>query len=249
MTQYYFVTASLPTLEPEVEPELHLEKFLALCAENLTAEDMGMVRKIQQLVDIANLAALWRGQPLDNRGSLRAAELEGEEALASKMPAFVAEFLDKYPTTAERIHHHGWLVARFFQDAIPASSGFLHDYFTFERAWRLIMVAMRAKELGKDLGQELQWEDPRDPVVALLLAQRDAPNFEPPVGFEALREIFSGNERNPLELHRQLELFRFGRVEALVEDQIFSRDAILGYMVELMIAERLFEIVNESRAA
>ena len=52
-------------------------------------------------------------------------------------------------------------------------------YYEFERELRLILTALRAKRSGKDIIRELQFEDPTDPLVADILAQKDARRLRP----------------------------------------------------------------------
>jgi len=118
----------------------------------------------------------------------------------------------------------------------------LHDYLVFEREWRLIMTAFRAKQLGRDVVVELQHEDPHDDVVAQIIAQKDAVTFEPPSGYEALKAIFVEHASEPRELHRALEFYRFSTLDEMMKNEIFSTGFLLGYMARLMICERLQEI-------
>jgi Protein of unknown function (DUF2764) len=239
MTNYVFVTASLPALTFGQEPEIRFDEFLTLARENLHPSDMAELEKIQQLIDLYNLSALWRGEPIDHRGTLSRTELEEEEAYAVHFPPYLTQFLDQYEETEERIAHHGWLIARYFQEAIASSEGFLRRYYSFEREWRLVMLGMRARQLGRDVTRELQFEDPSDPIVAQIIAQRDAREFEPPEGYEPLKE-FLGHD--PRTLHHELEQYRFSRVSEMVEQEIFSLERVLGFMVRLMIVERNWEL-------
>jgi len=228
---YYFASAVLPELCLGEEADITFSQLMFLFESNLSPGDLRQTRMIQGLVDLDNLCAFWRKQPIDPRGALSLVEL-GEEAAA---PEFAARFLEAYPSTEERLTHFGELIAEFFAEQIPLAKGFLRSYLEFERAWRLVMLGFRAKQLGRDVMVELQFEDSLDDLVGQILAQKDAPKFVAPPGWEELEELL---ELEPMELNHELERIRFSRVEAMCETEEFSIGFLLGYMVRLMIVER-----------
>lgn len=238
MTLYYFATSALPSLELGEAPDITFEEYMNLVHENLSAADLQKVYWIQGLVDLDNLAALWQGKPLDKRGRLSFVQLEEMEDL----PAYMSDFLERFESNEDRLRNHGALTAQFFRYVADASSGFLRDYFEFERRWRLVMVALRAKQLGRDVAVELQHEDPYDELVASILAQKDAPSYEPPEGFEPLAEAFANHGSDPMELYRAVERFRYHWVDEQIENERFNLAVVLGYLIQLMTVERWQEM-------
>jgi len=116
-------------------------------------------------------------------------------------------------------------------------TGFLKFYFDFEREWRLILVGFRGKRGNKDLAKELQHEDFTDPLVAQILAQKDASTFEFPFGYEDLSEKLKEGEGDPQLQYGAMAAFRFERLTERAQDAPFGMDYILGYVVQLMIVE------------
>jgi Protein of unknown function (DUF2764) len=108
----------------------------------------------------------------------------------------------------------------------------------FERKFRLVQTAFRAKYLKRDLLEELQFENPEEGFIQQLLVQKDSEKFDPPVGFEQLRPIFDEHYTAPIDLHKALCGFRFQKISELIGDHVFSIDRILGYMVQLILVER-----------
>lgn len=239
MGGFYFVTSFLPPLVFGEEPEVHFDSLMELLQANLSTSEMERVAHLRRLVDFVNLSPFWRGTPLDPHGNFSRAELEEELQLREQLPEFLYDFLEKYETDEERLAHHAELIHLFFQRVIASETGFLRDYLEFERDWRLVMVAYRAKALGRDLARELQWEDPTDLIVSQLLAQKDADEVEPPDGFEELKEIYRKWRTSPRDLFVALEEFRFRKGEELCQGQLFTLDVILGYVVQLMILEKV----------
>jgi Protein of unknown function (DUF2764) len=242
VSSYYFVGASLPALQFGEPPDIQFQEVVHLFKENLSSGDLEQVEVLRRLVDLYNLCAYIRDEPLDPHGNLSAADIEEARVTGVGIPEYSQLFFEKYEADEDRIRNLGELVAAFFNRELARASGFLHTYLKFEREWRLIMTAFRAKDLGRDVMVELQHEDPNDDVVAQIIAQKDAETFEPPNGYEPLKSIFLENEGKPRELHRALEFYRFTVLDEMMKDEVFSIGFLLGYTAQLMICERLREI-------
>lgn len=240
---YYFVASSLPALRLYEPAEIKFDDFITLVQTEFKPSDFAQVREIRTLTDINNLSSYWRGEPIDPRGNMSLPEME--EALSTLVgwPEYVYPFLERYTSKEERIRHFSFLLVSFFREEIPLQRGFIQKYLMFEREWRLVMLGLRAKQLGRDVTVELQYEDPADTIVGQILAQRDTKAYEPPDGYEDLKGLFDEKREEPLALQKALYAYRFNKIESLIEGEIlFSLDYILGYMVQLMIIENMQEL-------
>lgn len=237
MTNYYFIGTLLPELKIEEAPEIGFNELDQLFKENLSNQDYAKARTIRTLYDIGNLQAYWKGEPLDPYGNLTPNELEEALVTRSVLPPFVFEFIDKYETNEERLRHYPELQAIFFRDAINHATGFFRYYLTLERELRLILVAFRAKKLGRDLYAELQYEDPEEDFIAQILAQKDAPAYEPPEKYQDIKILFEQYYDKPIELHKALLEYRFNQIEEKLGYEPFSLDRLLAYMIELIMVE------------
>jgi hypothetical protein len=242
MKDYYFLATILPPLQIGVPPEMSFEEFTHLLEVNLTPKDLAKAKVIRLFYDIQNIRAYWKKEELDPRGNFD--EIELEEALLARegFPEYVYNFLDQYENNEKKIEHFPGLVAAYFNHEIPRATEFLKEYLIFEREWRLVLAGFRAKQLGRDITKELQFEDPHDDLVAQILAQKDAPQFVAPDGYQDLVVLIQEHADNPLELHKALCEYRFQKIEDRLETDLFSVDRILGYMVELIIAEKWIEL-------
>ncbi|NGX53611.1 MAG: hypothetical protein K1000chlam4_00323 [Chlamydiae bacterium] len=247
MTQYYFLASLLPHLEIGHVSALGYPVFKEFLRVNLSDQGLERVKTFLRLIDIENLRALWSGEPMDTRGNLNQEELEqavvdlnwpGEE----EFPDYLEEFLQKYHSNEERVSHFSLLMSRFLDEEKESESGFLKEYFNFEREWRLVMVGFRAKKLGKRVEVELQFEDSTDPLVAQILAQKDAKYYEPPFEYKELKPIFEEFANAPVELHKALYEYRFDVLQDFFGSEIFSIDRVLGYAAQLLIVEKWLEL-------
>lgn len=237
MVDYYFLGTLLPDLRIGDPPELSFAEFQRLLKENLTASDFAKTETLRNLYDITNLRSYWKGEPLDPVGNLDESQLEEALVTRSILPQYVFAFMDKYDNQQERLRHFPELLAIFFRESIKNASGFFKFYLTLEREIRLILVAFRAKALGRDLYAELQYEDPDEELIAQILAQKDAQTYEPPEKYEDLKSYFETYADKPIELQKALLEYRFNKIDEKLGLQLFTIDKILAYMAELIMIE------------
>lgn len=242
MADYYFIASMLPPLVLGQKPEMSFYELTSYFATNLKPKDYEKTRAIRRMVDIYNLRSLWMGHPIDRRGNLSEKELEESLITQTDLPPYVFDFTAKYEKDEQRVRYFPWLIHKFFEREIRLNSGFLKEYFSFERELRLVLVGLRAKQLKKDVVVELQFEDAFDPIVSQILAQKDAKTYEPPDGYENIKMIFENRHLTPLELQAALNEYRFLRIDEMLEGELFSIDRILGYMIQLTIAEQWYEL-------
>lgn len=235
MTQYYFLATALPALHFGAPPDITFQEFDTIVRENLTESDRHWFLVLRRYYDIQNMRAFWKGESFDPYGTWNEKELE--EALLDRIgvPAYIDSFLDAYSDTKDRLEHFPELIGAYFRVEAEEAKGFVKEYLDFERELRLVLVAIRAKALNRDLLKELQFEDPSETLVAHILAQKDAPEYEPPERFQALKQIFQDHASDPLDLHQALCQFRYDAVQQMVGVQMFSLDRILGYTVRLIM--------------
>jgi hypothetical protein len=242
MRNYYFVAASLPPLSLHERPEISFGELMARLEINLNREDLEKTKVLRRFVDIYNIRALLMEEPVDPRGNLNEKELDEALLVHAVLPGYIFDFLDQFEKVSDKIRNFSGLLARFFNEEIPKQKGFLRNYLTFEREWRLVLLALRAKQLDRDVAKELQFEDPTDPLVMHILAQKDSETYEPPQEYADLKELIASCHNDPWAEHRAFAEYRFKKIEQLAEKGLFTIDQILSYMAELMIIESMNEL-------
>ncbi len=237
MSQYYYVISTLPPIALGSKPEISFKEIMDMLALNLTSEDLHLVEKLLRPIDLYNIHALWLGLPLDDRGNFNSKQLEEALLVRDMLPLFLSEYLERYESISDRLRYFSSLYTSLFRDEIPKLKGFLLKYYQFERELRLVLTGLRAKRAGRDLVRELQFEDPADPLVAEILAQKDSPDYTPPREYEDLKAIFMDTISDPQKLNRAILEYRFKKIEEMEEYQDFSIDRILAYLARLIIVE------------
>lgn len=237
MANYYFLIAALPPLTFGERPEISFKEFRDLLILNLTPKDLEQVGRLLRPIDLYNIRALWLGAPLDARGTLDAKHLEEALLVRDELPLYLVEFLERYESIPDRLRFFSSLYASLFREQQPKLKGFLLKYYQFERELRFILLALRVKKKGGDLVRELQFEDPTDPFVADLLAQKDSPDYTPPREYEDLKALFMDNSHEPQKLDQAILEYRFNKISEMEENQDFGIDRILAYAARLIIVE------------
>jgi hypothetical protein len=240
-----------PKLEVGKPVDMTFLEFNHLLEDNLLLSDKEKVATLRRYFDLQNLKALWSGDRLDPWGNLEKSELE--EALLTQRgfnhSNYLFDYLAQYSKNEERLKHFSSLIASYFNEEIKKSSGFLKKYLEFERGLRLLLTAFRAKKLGRDLVNEFQYEDPLDPIVAQLIAQKDALHFEPIEPFYDLYPVFEQNSDDPLALYQALCDYRFHKIEQLLGIDLFSINTVLAFTAQFIIVEKWLQLNLEKGLA
>jgi hypothetical protein len=243
---YYFLLSSFPPIGLRSAPEMTFKELKDLLTLNLTPKDLGLLRALLLPIEIYNIRALWLGAALDERGSLSPNELEEALLVRENLPPYLIDFLDRYETKEERLNAFPSLFASLYADKEGELTPFLRKLYRFERERTLILAALRAKRSGRDIVKELQFEDPGDPLVADILAQRDAVDYQPPTEFGDLKILFVEKAHDPEKLNRAILEYRLKKIEEMEEDENpFSIDRVLGFVARFLIVDSWFHLDQE----
>lgn len=243
MTNYYYLGTVLPALSFNILPEITFRELVVLLKDNLSPFDYQKTKVLRQFFDILNLRSFWIGEALDPFGEMTSWEIQEALASASGFPEYVYDFLQTYPNKEERILHFPFLLVKFFQNTAKLKDRFLYSYMQFERELRLIMTALRAKKLGRNLSLEFQYENPQEELIAQLLAFKESEVNELPEKYLDLKCLFDQFSDDSFHLQESLEVYRFNKIDQLVGmSDIFSSDRILAYLARYMIVQRWFEL-------
>jgi hypothetical protein len=245
MTNYYFLANLCSDISLDIACEEGFSEFMGYLKINLTEKDLKGALTVQTLIDLYNLRALWMNEPLDPRGSRSKEDLQEDISTKTGLKQYVLDFLEKYTDIKDYIRFFPALIAEFFKCESASSTGFLKKYLEFERTLRLVSAGYRSLALGRDLIEELIFEEPQDSVVSLLLMQKDLKNFEMPSGFESFKNVLEKYYDNPIDQFRAISQYRFDRIEEMKGNNIFSIDSLLGHLVQLLIIERWQEAKQE----
>jgi hypothetical protein len=240
---FYYLTSSLTPLEFGDLADCGFLDLLEKFELSLSHADRKGFRVIRLFYDIENIKKLFlassSSEELDPRGNLNKKQLQ--EALDQRtfFSSYVFDFLDSYSSAKDRLDNFSKLISEYFRCEAQDAKGFLKTYLNFEREYRLILTAFRAKKLKKNLEQEITFASFKDPMVESILNQKDSPYFEAPMGYEDLQEMLLVCKDKPLYQYRHLAEYRFKKVREMVQDKPFTLDYLMSYAVRICILEDL----------
>lgn len=237
MANYYFLAPSLSPLQVGKWPDLTFDELNVRLHINLTPEDFEKTRAIRRYVDFRNIRALFLKQPIDPRGNLTEKELDDALLAQSDLPEYVFVYLKRFESNADRIQNLSFLFSSFYAEEIARQEGFLLKYFRFERESRLVLTAYRSRQLKRDVTEELKFEDPTDPFVADILAQRDSQQYIPPKEYSDLIDKLKACGSSPMVQQDFFSEWRFDRIGSLAEGPLFSIDWVLAYLAQHLLVE------------
>ena len=242
MANYYFLAASLPPLVLGEKPDLSFDELIARLSINLNKKDLQKVIVFRRWIDLSNIRSLYLEEAIDPRGNLSEKELDQALLLQDDLPEYVFDFLGQFESVHEKLRFFPGLLAAYFREETPLQTGFLESYLEWERSWRLVLLGIKAKELGRDLTEELQFEDAKDPFVMDLLVQKDSITYDPPPEFLSLKEKYLACGPDPFQQFKEITRWRFKHIEELATQPLFSIDWILSYMAQLLLVEQWNEL-------
>jgi hypothetical protein len=240
---FYYLASSLTPIEFGDLADYGFLDLLEKFDLSITRHDRKSFRVLRLFYDLENLKKTFivTSAPieLDPRGNLSKKELQ--EALEHRtfFSDYVFDFLDLFTSSKERIDNFSKLLSDYFKYEAEQSTGFLKAYLTFERDYRLILTAFRAKKLKKSLEKEFSFELSKDPIVESVLNQKDSPYFEAPAGYEDLQEMLLLVKDKPLNQYRHLAEYRFKKMREMVQDKPFTIDYLMSYAMRICILEDL----------
>ncbi|MFZ4100024.1 MAG: DUF2764 family protein [Chlamydiia bacterium] len=235
---YYFFDTLLPPLALDREPQLRWSQFCDLAQQNLDRGDWKQFCALRTWIDLQNLRPLWQGQPLQPFGNLDEDGLRTALATGDGLPSMVQDYLMEVRDPKERLDRLPELLSGYLESLALHGTGFLQWMGDFERRVRLVLVALRARARDLDLAVAFQFEDPREPFVAFLVAQQHGDRLMLPLGFEEIGLLWDRYQGDALQLADGLLRFRFQAIEETFRDRRFTIAHILGYAERLVLLEQ-----------
>ena len=237
MSRLFFLSSLLPQLGLIDPPELFFDDLCFLYQENLNARDKARFKQMRSRLDLANIAKVIEGRPVDPRGNLTEQELE--EALLHKVGFFdeLFYFLEAFEQKEDQLDHFPEIELLFLKREAKQSEGFLSFYFRFEFELHLALASYRGLKLELDPLGALSDELKEDQFVQHLAAQNDVRSWTATGFMGDLKEVLIKHEAEPAALHEAITQYKFNKIQSTMEETLFSIDYILGYFALFMLVE------------
>ena len=146
----------------------------------------------------------------------------------------------------EQKKYFPWLLSKYFKIEVEKNNGFMREFLEFEYHLRIVTTGYRSKNLKRDIGKELQFENVGDPIVAMTLAQKDTSSaYVFPYEFHDLEAAIADAGPNPTQKYDVIAEYRFNFYTKYIIDFPFTLKASLAYMMSLWILEEYFALKQD----
>ena len=156
-------------------------------------------------------------------------------------PEFVFDYLEKYKDINERIHHFRELQLAAYDFLIETTSGFLNDFFQYDRKLWITSIAYLGKKRGRDLKGDLSFLDPHDLLTQLLMQQHESEHFEFPEGLEGIDLELDVAFKDPQKEMEMLSRLRYEFCQTYLQTAPFTLDSIFAYYTQVLVLSDFYE--------
>ncbi len=242
-----FVSGSLPPLEFDSKPDINSPLLRSLFEENLSKRELKKIHVLQFWIDLSNIQnAMYKTKSFDPRGMFSEDMLKMLLKEGDGLPEYVTSFFADFTTEAERKRNFLALVAGYFQEERKKAKGFVREFLEFEHNIKILLTGFRTKRLGRDVARELQFEDSADPIVQMVLLQKNTSgSFVFPLEFRELEEKLEEAGRDPVLQYEAIMKFRFDYYSEQAWSHPFALRALAATMMRVWILEDLFALREE----
>ncbi len=243
--KYYFLAAYLPDL---VQDQTRIGVDLAELLQERFAiadRDWAEVELVLLKGDVIILERLLAGRTPPEVPSLHEPQFWSDQLRAPKEgPGFILDFLAEQagqpftPSDADRLH------ALYYQYALEASRNrFLLEYLQFEWDLRNLLAAMRARRMGLSPAEIVVGEG----EIAESLARSGAEDFGLGAQWPFVEKLLAAQD--PLSIQTEVERVLWDQLVEGAGADPFDFDAILSYLLRLMILEGRLALSAERGAS
>lgn len=222
-----------------------VEEILADVEEALSASDWRAVELLYAYYDCENLVGLRNGNTAYNRlGRIPREALEGELQHPSLLPRELAQVVRAYADTdgedAEVVATERpfalSLFEAYYAKCQRSSSRLLRQWSEAERTLRNVVAALAARERGVAIEGVVVGSG--DTVDAL--RRSSAADFGLRGELQWIDTLITtlSDERNIIEKERKIDLIRWSIVDELSEQDYFSLNAVIAYLIKVNIVAR-----------
>jgi hypothetical protein len=249
---YYLVSGLADLVLDEKKPLPDNAVFFSEVEDDLSREDMELVRLLRCPFDNYNLITLLenRDREFDERGNFTREELAQEIKNPSRLPEYTEEFFAAFREGKQLFPHVSWedqLAWLFYDSVAEHPNPFIREWFAFDLNLRNVLAALSCREIAASEGTQ-QAELIEKAVicrngVADLLRRSNAPDFSLSSIFKEIELILSFPRNNLTELEKSADQLRWRVLDEQVFLRAFKVDAVLAFVVKLNIARRWLKLM------
>lgn len=238
--EYHYLIAGLPDLVVEqTRPPLTLAAFRELLVTHLHPEDYRLMQYLFWADDNRNLLTLllqkdrpWAANAIYTRDELTDA-LRDPADLPPYMQRFIAAYQEELPIRGNSSWENQ-LTELYYDAVLSQTTGFLNDWFTFDRDLRNLLAALSARRHQIPLEGQLIG----DYALAKALLTNHARDFGVGGEYPYLERLIQWEDNTWWEREMAIDAIRWRYLDELNAFNYFSVEVVLAYWIRLTTIER-----------
>lgn len=245
MSNYYFLSASLPTLVLGNKPALSWDNLLTLLQTHLDPSHLHQLGQVRRMIDLDNFILHWKGQPLSPYGFWSKSQLQDNLAVHERAEKPISVWLDQYSCETNRID----LIERLRMELMlhmRKKSNIVGKYY--ELLWKTegALLSARMQLLDEQIDSALLAKFKTDPATASVFDSINSSSLWQEPLFAKLLPIFS--LPTPMDQQRALSQWRiwvwqeFLTDSGLLSASHFSFARIVAYLLEMIEVDRFYNL-------
>lgn len=241
---YYYLIASLPQLSlDDLSLKLNASGTLDLIQRNLSEEDLQSARYLVYPNDNKNLYnfILEKYHKIPVHEVLKPSiffieELKNNLKTGSNLPDYMSEFLTKYRSKLDLLRPsriEEYLGVEFYNSISKLESGFVYDYFEFDKTLRqlttihnsrLFEVSLLSEFVNDHINRELGLSRPKSVVSKT---------------YPYVNELWDALEsKDPIKIEKNLDMVRWSFIDNYDPISNFSNNSVFGWLTKFLIWTR-----------
>jgi len=240
--EYHYLVAGLPDIViGQGKVNLKVADFKEELREFLHPDDFRLVEMLFLRFDNINLLNLLKksDEPWDMMGNFSPEKMaQGLDDNDAGLPNYLVAFAAAYRADTPIVGSMTWenqLAKLYYEYVLSKSTGFLHEWFTFERDLKNLLTAISIRRHGLSLHGQLVGQND----VTAAINKRNLRDFGLANEYPYLEKLLKIEEQpNILERERTITQLKWDYLEELNTFNYFTIDKILGFLLKLISYER-----------
>ncbi|PAW95146.1 hypothetical protein CKK33_17230 [Mucilaginibacter sp. MD40] len=248
---YFYLISGLPDISAE---DAHLpfsaKTFLDEHKDQVDENDFRLLCYLYYPNDNRNLLDILLGKketaPSGGRYSLQELKkgIEGDGAL----PDYMNRFISAFGENKNRFSETEWearLTEAYFREAMNSENGFLNRWMEFELNLKNLLL------LTKNRKQQLPFAEFLMEANGMAAIMKQNPSVD--LSTESAIDFMSGLSKimetgNIVERERKIDWLRWRKLEEMTFFNYFTVEAIMSFLIKLMIVERWVKLKHDNEA-
>ncbi len=247
--QYFYLIAGLPNLTLQ---DTHLpfsaKTFLEELKNKIDKEDFKLLCMLYYARDNRNLLHILfnKNDMMQPEGCYSLQELKKGMERNFLLPRYMNDFIAAFKENKNRFNEAEWeakLTEAYFKEAIKSENEFLNQWMEFELNLKNLLLVLSNRKKSLQFSEIILEAN----EIAALMKENPAADFSTERTIDFMNQAVKIIEtENLIERERKIDSLRWKKLEEMTFFNYFTVEAILSFIIKLMILERWAMLKQET---